>query len=284
MSKRERNNEVIAEFANSVENSVLETEAYASPKPDAGAESTVLKQVGTGGPVPIIAPKYNTIQLQPIIVPLAVVPYMTQDSNVLRTDGKQQGGYIPNDEYGEAAHFESASRGRKKKSKAQKKEKKPQWQRIFALVSFVIAALLLLPFIINSPKFGSIPLYDMYIIGMIKGWAEAHSASLGEPEYIVYLLVPAFTAVMVVLSIICLIVGKYKGLPISILSFVDIACLLVVLVWRLVSKDFVLSERVSLIIALVESALSFILAVIFNIISNHMEDEAEQREKYGREI
>ena len=64
---------------------LYESEAYGDPQPDAGATTTIMKPVGIGGPVPIVAPKHNTIQLQPIVVPLALVPYMTQDSDVLRT-------------------------------------------------------------------------------------------------------------------------------------------------------------------------------------------------------
>ena len=62
---------------------MFESEAYTAPQPEAGSDVTVLKPVGTGGPVPIVAPKHNTVQLQPIVVPLAVVPYMTQEIEAL---------------------------------------------------------------------------------------------------------------------------------------------------------------------------------------------------------
>ena len=62
------------------EQTLYEAEAYGSPQPEAGSDVTVMKPVGIGGPVPIVAPKHNTIQLQPIVVPLAVVPYMTHRS------------------------------------------------------------------------------------------------------------------------------------------------------------------------------------------------------------
>ncbi|MCQ2602609.1 MAG: hypothetical protein MJ193_01645, partial [Clostridia bacterium] len=71
----------------------FETEAYGTPEPDKGMDTTVMKPVGMGAPVPVVMPKHNTVQLQPIIVPLAVVPYMTQDSDVLRTDGENAGQY-----------------------------------------------------------------------------------------------------------------------------------------------------------------------------------------------
>ena len=72
------------------EEAVFESEAYGSPQPDAGMGTTVCKPVGIGGPIPIVAPRRTTIQLQPIIVPMAVVPYMSQDNDVLKVDGVQQ--------------------------------------------------------------------------------------------------------------------------------------------------------------------------------------------------
>ena len=98
MAKKNRKQEILNEPVENNEpvvfegdQTLYEAEAYGSPQPEAGSDVTVMKTVGIGGPVPIVAPKHNTIQLQPIVVPLAVVPYMTQDSNVLRTDGRPQG-------------------------------------------------------------------------------------------------------------------------------------------------------------------------------------------------
>ena len=97
MSKKDKKQEIVMTPDNGEikleDEPMFESEAYAAPQPEAGSDVTVLKPVGTGGPVPIVAPKHNTIQLQPIVVPLAVVPYMTQDSNVLRTDGRGQNVY-----------------------------------------------------------------------------------------------------------------------------------------------------------------------------------------------
>ncbi|MDE5602137.1 MAG: hypothetical protein K2J16_06535 [Clostridia bacterium] len=286
MAKKERNTEVDVEFARELEKPV-EAEMYRPPKAESDTDATVMKQVGVGGPVPIIAPKHNTIQLQPIIVPLAVVPYMTQDSNVLRTDGKQAGGYVPNDEYGEDTQFESVSGSKKKgKEKAGRGGRGVQWQRIFAVIMFVVAAFLLLPFLISysSDHIGNLQLTEMNFIGMIKHWVEAKSITITSPEDLVYIAVPVFTAAILVTAAICLISGRFNGLPIAILSFIDIACLVVLLVWNIVEHRFVASAKVAFIIALVESIIVFVLAVVFNIISNHIEDSSEQREKYGKEI
>ena len=36
---------------------LYESDAYGDPEPDAAASTTIMKPVGTGGPVPIVAPK-----------------------------------------------------------------------------------------------------------------------------------------------------------------------------------------------------------------------------------
>ena len=70
------------EVAPQQEEVLFESEAYGNAQPDAGMGTTVCKPMGIGGPIPVVAPKNNTIQLQPIIVPMAVVPYMSTFSGV----------------------------------------------------------------------------------------------------------------------------------------------------------------------------------------------------------
>lgn len=172
MSKKDKKQEIVMTPDNGEikleDEPMFESEAYAAPQPEAGSDVTVLKPVGTGGPVPIVAPKHNTIQLQPIVVPLAVVPYMTQDSNVLRTDGRGQNVYaqatVENDE---ATDFETVSaRKVKKKGKVQ--------PRIFALVTFLLSALTVLPFILSYfiPSVGSVSIEKLNVIGVIKNWID----------------------------------------------------------------------------------------------------------------
>ena len=59
---------------------------------------------------------------------------------------------------------------------------------------------------------------------------------------------------------------------------------MVLLVWNIVEHKFVASAKVAFIIALVESILVFVLSIVFNVISNRIEDESEQMEKRGKEI
>lgn len=98
-----REAEVLA--ADEQEETLYETDAYIAPETDPGANVTITKTIGRGGPVPIVAPRHDTIQLQPIIVPLAVVPYMSQDSAMLRTEGTQRG-TVRSSEYAEPVYFE----------------------------------------------------------------------------------------------------------------------------------------------------------------------------------
>ena len=208
MSKKDKKQEIVMTPDNGEikleDESMFESEAYAAPQPEAGSDVTVLKPVGTGGPVPIVAPKHNTIQLQPIVVPLAVVPYMTQDSNVLRTDGRGQNVYaqatVENDE---ATDFETVSaRKVKKKGKVQ--------PRIFALVTFLLSALTVLPFILSyfMPSVGSVSIEKLNVIGVIKNWI-ANGFALRPLSNIAYIGVAAVSAVMTIASLISVIVGKY---------------------------------------------------------------------------
>ena len=65
MAKKDKKQEIVMTPDNSevrVEDEpMFESEAYTAPQPEAGSDVTVLKPVGTGGPVPIVAPKHNTI-------------------------------------------------------------------------------------------------------------------------------------------------------------------------------------------------------------------------------
>ncbi len=285
MSKKERNKEVVAtEFAEAVlaDEPVYEAEAYTAPAVEMSTDGTVMKQVGTGGPVPIVAPKYNTIQLQPIVVPLAVVPYMTQDAGVLRTDGRQQGGYVATaEEYGEATQFENVT-----EVKATKKKRKSQLPRIFSAISLLLAAFIVLLFVISDSqdKVGSLYVGELNFIGTIKHWVEIKQFVLSRPEDLVYIAVPAFTAVLVITSLIGLIVNRYPRPVTAIISCITIICLLVPMVWNFVENRFVLYEQAAFITVLCVNAVAFVLSVIFSIIINHKEDAAEQQSRYGREI
>ncbi len=261
---------------------LYEADAYGSPQLDVGADVTVMKQVGIGGPVPIVAPKHNTIQLQPIVVPLAVVPYMTQDSNVLRTDSRQ-GGYESAEEesYGEDTSFDTVER-----RKAVRKKRKTSFPRIFSFVSFIVTALFILPFFLSykMTNIGVMEIAGFDIIGIIKIWIAGGFDIEADVFNLIYVIVMGLAGIQVVLTALGIIIGKYPK-PISpILSFLNMGCFIGILVYDIVQGGFIADENIGLLVMLSVSAFNFLLTVIFSVLLNRREDREEQRIRRGSEI
>lgn len=258
---------------------MFESEAYTAPQPEAGSDVTVLKPVGTGGPVPIVAPKHNTVQLQPIVVPLAVVPYMTQDSSVLRTDGRGQNVYAQATvESDEATDFQTIS------ARKVKKQVKVQ-PRIFALVTFLLSALTVLPFILSyfMPKIGNISIEVFNVIGLIKGWV-ANGFELHPLANLDYVVVAGLSAILTVVSLVAIIVGRYPRAFNFIFSLASAAALVALLVKWLIDKSFVAQEKVAFLVVLVLSLVNFVLTIVFSILMNKLDDKMENAENMSREI
>ncbi len=261
---------------------LYEADAYGSPQLDVGADVTVMKQVGIGGPVPIVAPKHNTIQLQPIVVPLAVVPYMTQDSNVLRTDSRQ-GGYESAEEesYGEDTSFDTVER-----RKAVRKKRKTSFPRIFSFVSFIVTALFILPFFLSYKltNIGVMEIAGFDVIGIIKIWIAGGFDIEADVFNLIYVIVMGLAGIQVVLTALGIIIGKYPK-PISpILSFLNMGCFIGILVYDIVQGGFIADENIGLLVMLSVSAFNFLLTVIFSVLLNRREDREEQRIRRGSEI
>lgn len=261
---------------------LYEADAYGSPQLDVGADVTVMKQVGIGGPVPIVAPKHNTIQLQPIVVPLAVVPYMTQDSNVLRTDSRQ-GGYESAEEesYGEDTSFDTVER-----RKAVRKKRKTSFPRIFSFVSFIVTALFILPFFLSykMTNIGVMEIAGFDVIGIIKIWIAGGFDIEADVFNLIYVIVMGLAGIQVVLTALGIIIGKYPK-PISpILSFLNMGCFIGILVYDIVQGGFIADENIGLLVMLSVSAFNFLLTVIFSVLLNRREDREEHRIRRGSEI
>lgn len=261
---------------------LYEADAYGSPQLDVGADVTVMKQVGIGGPVPIVAPKHNTIQLQPIVVPLAVVPYMTQDSNVLRTDSRQ-GGYESAEEesYGEDTSFDTVER-----RKAVRKKRKTSFPRIFSFVSFIVTALFILPFFLSykMTNIGVMEIAGFDVIGIIKIWIAGGFDIEADVFNLIYVIVMGLAGIQVVLTALGIIIGKYPK-PISPrLSFLNMGCFIGILVYDIVQGGFIADENIGLLVMLSVSAFNFLLTVIFSVLLNRREDKEEQRIRRGSEI
>ncbi len=282
MSKKDKKQEIVMTPDNEIkveDEPMFEAEAYTAPQPEAGSDVTVMKTVGTGGPVPIVAPKHNTIQLQPIVVPLAVVPYMTQDSNVLRTDGRGQNEYAPATvENDKAADFETiAARKIRKRGKIQ--------PRIFALVTFILSALVVLPFILSYfvKSVGSVSIEQFDIIGKIKDWV-ANGFELRPLRYPAYIGVAAVSAVMTIASLVSVIGGKYPRALNFIFSLVAAGAMLAVMIKWIIDKSFVASEQVGFLVILVLALVNLVLSIVFAVLLNKLDDKVENAENLSREI
>ena len=282
MSKKDKKQEIVMTPDNEIkveDEPMFEAEAYTAPQPEAGSDVTVMKTVGTGGPVPIVAPKHNTIQLQPIVVPLAVVPYMTQDSNVLRTDGRGQNEYAPATvENDKAADFETiAARKIRKRGKIQ--------PRIFALVTFILSALVVLPFILSYfvPSVGTVSIEKFNIIGTIKNWV-ANGFELHPLSNLAYIGVAAVSAVMTIASLVSVIGGKYPRALNFIFSLVAAGAMLAVMIKWIIDKSFVASEQVGFLVILVLALVNLVLSIVFAVLLNKLDDKVENAENLSREI
>lgn len=286
MSKKEKEqqmtfvpdyNEVVV--AAEEEQPLFETEAYGSPQPDAGSDVTVLKTVGTGSPVPIVAPKHNTVQLQPIIVPLAVVPYMTQDSGILRTDGKPAGGFAGDGEYAEAAAFESVGTVAPVKTK----KKNSAIARICSLISLLLAAAIVVPYILANfyPILGdSLILYYINIIGDITAWTQGI-----EPASVfitVMFIISAFAgAISFIASLIGVIAGKYpRVFNITATTFSAVS-VLVVMLYHIIKKEFIAQFYIMLIVLVAVTLLALLLSIVFTVVVNKREDREDRRQYDG---
>lgn len=260
MAKKDNVQKFTPEVERSVQNEevMYESEAYGSPQPDAGMETTVMKPVGMGGPVPIVAPKHNTVQLQPIIVPLAVVPYMTQDSDVLRTDGAPSGG----EHYGDNVSEMEATRTR-----AQEKAKSDKGKvRIASLFLFVFSALTVVCYLLAyfKPNVFGFDFADFNVIGIIADWIGGTSPQ-NLAIALLYIISAGFATICTILTFIALLAGKLPSGFTSVLFLCSAATVDAGLIYRLIADDFVLAQDKASIVICGIATIGFIISVIVAI-------------------
>lgn len=254
---------------------MFESEAYVAPQPEAGSDVTVLKPIGAGGPVPIVAPKHNTIQLQPIIVPLAVVPYMTQDCSVLMTETRAAQAEASE----QAASFEAVE------AQKLKKQRKVQ-PRIFGLVTFIFFAIALLPYILSLcvKSVWGIDIDDMNVVKIVQAWVEAKKFSWTPIENIAHVAVAALSAIGLIFALITIISGKYPrafyGVLTALVALIHIAFLIV---W-LINGSFVLNESIPFVVVGGASLVNLVLVIIFSSVLNKLDDKSEKLRPVAREI
>ena len=259
----------------------LETEAYSEATPDAGMDTTFTKVVGTGGPVPIVAPKHTTVQLQPIIVPLAVVPYMSSDSDVLKTEGRP----------GENAGYESAQYGGEgssaefKKVEAQNIAKAKQKAKVrkrllslftlaFALVG--VAYFILAHFVPNI--FSALGENALDPIGDLANWVQGHTSPAIDQIIYIILYMVAFGAcgLTAIGTFIGLLAGKYPGGAHVAMALLALVTTLVALVMNIAKGQFNVNKDAVQIFVVALMFVKLMFIIILAAVNRKKEDLAEE--------
>lgn len=240
---------------------LFEAEAYGSPEPDAGMETTVMKTVGMGGPVPIVAPKHNTIQLQPIIVPLAVVPYMTQDSDVLRTDGEA----VRGGEYDQATGFSKVEAAKEEKKKAKSKK---AGVRAASFFSFLFAAVTVVIYLLAyfKPEVWMFDFGRFNIVGTIIDWIGGIAPQNMAVE-LLHIVSCGFAAFTVITALVGFIFGKASAGLDAVVDFITAATVDAALIYEAVTATqkgvaFVAMDYLEYIILAGVATLGFIVSII----------------------
>ena len=257
---------------------LYESEAYGSPQPDEGATTTVMKPVGIGGPVPIVAPKHNTIQLQPIVVPLAVVPYMTQDSDILRTESGRKGDDA--ESAASAAEFQRAEQATRHRAHSK------ACKRAFSAVMLFFSALMVAAFVTSyiKPELAAeYVLFKVDVIGQIKFWVE-----FGEPvDYcvtIVNAVAAACAAAGFVIALWSLALGRYPRKTFMLLTFLAAAAYAAEIIYEVVEEVFLPDASVDVFTMLAIAGIAFILSVIFAAVCIKREDREDVMLRSDSEI
>lgn len=251
---------------------MYESEAYGTPRPDQGTKTTVMKTVGVGGPVPIVAPKHNTIQLQPIIVPLAVVPYMSQDSAVLRTDGKPEGtadgaGYS-------AVEFDAARIQAEKRTAVRRMSAA---FRVYSLITFFLAAIIAAGFLLAaySPILGALDFSGNDVIGNIRQLVDG-----GEPLVMSQTVTNIIAAFGVALALVCsllgVVIGKYARKTMILCSVLSLGAFAAELIAQAVRGTFGLAASGALILMAALAAVMFVASVVFAALAVRREEATEE--------
>lgn len=247
---------------------LFESEAYGNAQPDAGMGTTVCKPVGIGGPIPIIAPRNNTIQLQPIIVPMAVVPYMSQDSAVLQTEGQQLV-----EEYDTAASDFSrmeAEQKAEKKVKSQKAGARAASFFMFLLSGLIVVAYMLAYFKpeVLTLNFGR----HLNVIGDVVAWAKG-TAPADMATTILHAVCLGMSGITAITTLITLIVGKLPAGFVLILSLLASVAVDSAIIYNAVmfTKDgaaFVVKDWAEYIGVAAVATLAFIISIIVLVALN----------------
>ncbi len=291
---------VLAEpYYDMVEDDFYEADAYDIPQTENGQDVTFVKPVGIGAPVPIVAPKHTNVQLQPIVVPLAVIPYMSQDTDVLyanRREQQPQRRQAPQRQGQPVAAHNDASYPTEFSVEDHAKAKKSckVRARVCSFFTLLLSALVLAlfgigaytfiafgggGFAINNTKILFVPCLEsvgVFVDFIMKGQA---AAILQDPSTIVGVVICAVALVQAIVALITLIGGRYPRVWNCLASLVVFGGLLGLMIKDIIVIDtWVVDEWYMEIVAVGLAFIGFLLAVIFSISLNRLDNKVERME------
>lgn len=263
---RKRNQEELAvqEQVNFQQEPMFESDAYYAPQPNAGQDVTVLKTVGVGGPAPIITPTNSTVQLQAVVVPVAVVPYMSHDQSILmaQTPVYSNYGHQP------VAPVDTTAKKLKKQRASQ--------PRIFGLVNFLLYAVALLPFILAffMEEVGGISLEHYNVLNIVHNWI-ANGFSWTPLVNIGYFCIAVVLAVGAVISLLTIIFGKYAKVLNILLTLLAVGAHAAFLIKRILHNEFIPQQSIAFLVCGIASVVNFIVSIAFAAETNKLADRIE---------
>ncbi len=282
-----------------VEDDFYEADAYDIPRTENGQDVTFVKPVGIGAPVPIVAPKHTNVQLQPIVVPLAVIPYMSQDTDVLYANRREQQParrQAPQRPGQHAAAHNDASYPTEFSVEDHAKAKKSckVRARVCSFFTLLFSALILAlfgigaytfiafgggGFAINGTQILFVPCLEsvgVFVNFIMNGQA---AAILQDPSTIVGVVICAVALVQAIVALITLIAGKYPRVWNCLASLVVFGGLLGLMVKDIIVIDtWAVDSWYMEIVAVGLAFIGFLLAVIFSISLNRLDNKVERME------
>ena len=130
---------------------------------------------------------------------------------------------------------------------------------------------------------GNLSIEQFNVIGAIMGWV-ANGFKLHPLSNLAYIGVAAVSAVLVVISLIGIVIGKYPRALNSIFSLAAAGAMLALLIKWIVSHTFVAKQQIAFLVVLSLALLNFVLTVVFAILMNKLDDKVENVENMAKEI
>lgn len=287
-------------YCDMVEDDFYEADSYEFPQTENGQDVTFVKPVGIGAPVPIVAPKQHHVQLQPIVVPLAVVPYMSQDTDALYVNRReQQPARRPSQGRADAASQTANEVGESPAEFTLEEHQKAVKSckvraRVCSLFTLLFSILVLVPFAVGAyvqlvfPGDHGFSINGVNImtagveeIGVFVSYIMTGHAMdiLKDASCIINVVICAVALVQALVALITLVGGKYPRVWNCLASLVVLVGIVGVMV-----KDILYSGAWSIdtyymqVVAAGLALIGLLLAVIFSVSLNRLANKVEKME------